>query len=151
MTLKAVLKWFIAPRPNPLGVGDNEPILKAGRGFTFEVAGESYYQEALSEICGGACSGGHKLVVDAYLTVEHGNPHDQNAVAVHVGGHIVGRVPKSIALTVRNEVLAISSTGAARCKGKIVGGWKSDDGDTGHFGIKLSVSRPLKLEKAARD
>jgi len=36
--------------------------LARGRGFTFEIVGESYCQDALNRLCGGKCEEGHKLL-----------------------------------------------------------------------------------------
>jgi hypothetical protein len=33
------------------------------------------------------------------------------------------------------------------CDAKIVGGWDRGDGDEGHYGVTLSLSKPLRLAK----
>ena len=114
----------------------------AGRGFTFDVVGESEFQRALSKICGGKKAGGHKHEATAHLRFA-ANPHDPNAIAVDIAGKQVGWIPSALTPEIRREIVAVSSTGNVACKAKIVGGWNEEDSE-GHFGVKLSLSRPLK-------
>lgn len=117
--------------------------LAPGRGFTFNVVGESEFQRALSKICGGKKTGGHKHEATASLRFVI-NPHDPNAVAVDIDGKQVGWIPSPITSEIRREIAAVSPVGNVACKAKIVGGWDEEHGE-GHFGVKLSLSRPLKL------
>lgn len=122
-------------------------LLAPGRGFTFNVVGESEFQRALSKICGGKKAGGHKHEATAYLRFV-ANPHDPNAVAVDIAGKQVGWIPSPLTSEIRREIAAVSPAGNVACKAKIVGGWDEEDGE-GHFGVKLSLSRPLKLSTKA--
>ena len=116
--------------------------IAAGRGFTFDIVGESQFQQTLSVLCGGKKYGGHKQETTAHLSFGS-NLHDPNAIEVAINGKRVGWVPSSLASDLRREVAALNLNGTVACKAKIVGGWVDKDGE-GHFGVKLSLSRPLK-------
>lgn len=114
----------------------------AGRGFMFDIVGELQFQQTLSKLCGGKKNGGHKQEAAAHLTFEP-NPEDPNAIAVAIKGKRVGWIPSSLTPDLRREIAALNANGAVACKAKIVGGWVEED-EEGHFGVKLSFSRPLK-------
>ncbi len=101
--------------------------------FDFDVVGESGYQDALSEICGGKTREGHNLECVAYLVPEPDNPHDESAIAVYIDNLKVGYLPRVVTKRVA-EILAgrIISVDAV-----IVGGWRRPSGSEGHFGVKL--------------
>jgi hypothetical protein len=127
--------------------GSIEPIhLARGRGYTFEVVGEVHRQDALDAICGGKCEDGHDLEVTAQLLLIEGNPYDPNAVGVFVNTQLVGYVPRDVAPHMRSEILRLSpDERPVTCDAKIVGGWDREDGDEGHYGIKLNLSNPLRV------
>ena len=120
--------------------------LKRGRGFTFPIVGESHYQRNLEKIVGGKSDGGAKFETDVFLAREADNPHDQNAVCVIIKNLPVGYLPREKA---RQYVAYMDQLGIgmshATCRGKIVGGWKHEDGHEGSFGVRLSLSWPPKL------
>lgn len=126
-----------------------DPVhLAGGRGYTFEVVGESHRQDALNAICGGKCEDGHDIKVTAQLIIIEGNPHDPNAVGVFVDSQMVGYVPRDVASLIRSELMRLSpDERPVTCDARIVGGWDRGDGDEGHYGIKLSLSNPLKLAR----
>jgi hypothetical protein len=127
--------------------GSLEPLhLAKGRGYTFEVVGESHRQQVLDAICGGKCEDGHDLKVTAQLLLVEGNPYDPNAVGVFVDCKLVGYVPRDLAPRIRADLLRLSpDERPVTCDGRIVGGWDRGGYDEGHYGIKLSLSQPLKL------
>lgn len=92
------------------------------------VRGESHYQDALSDLCGGKIEGGHKFACEADLVPEPDNPHDPNAVAVFIQGRKVGYLPRQSARRFGKA--------AKRCPAQIVGGWRDASGE-GHFGVEL--------------
>lgn len=129
--------WWDHPQVFPLG---------AGRGFTTDIVGESYWQDNIGRIVGGKCEKGYKSEVVAQLVFED-NPHDPNAVAVMIDTRPVGWIPRHEAAEFRKEMLAVNpERQAMTCKAKIVGGWDDGEGNEGSFGVKLSLARPLKLE-----
>jgi len=119
--------------------------LAAGRGFTVDVVGESQWQAHIARVVGGKRDEGYKDEYVAQLAFDN-NPHDANAVVVLIDAHPVGWIARGDAANVRNEINAINPEGLpVTCKAKIVGGWDRGDGDEGHFGVKLSLSRPIKV------
>ncbi len=112
--------------------------------FEQEVVGESYYQDALSAICGGHCDEGHEHECVATLVPEPDNPHDSNAVAVLIEGRKVGHLPRVAAL-VYTTALARHGNPAARftCDAEIRGGWRRErrngQVDEGGFGVWLDL------------
>jgi hypothetical protein len=121
--------------------------LARGRGYTFELVGESYYQDTLDAICGGKCEDGHNFPVAVQLCFQENNPHDRNAIMVLINRKVVGYVPRHITAGMRLELLELNPTEhPITCDAKIVGGWlRGDDGDEGHYGVRLNLSQPLKL------
>src|SRR5687768_6944898 len=45
-------------------------------GYTLDIVGESNYQKALEQICGGRCEDGAEHATHATLVLEDENPHD---------------------------------------------------------------------------
>jgi hypothetical protein len=122
------------------------PIRFDGEGeYEFDVVGESYYQEALSRICGGKCEDGHELEVDATLVHEDENPFDDMAIAVMIEGEKVAHLGRDEARTFRRILADKGLTGrAVVVPAMIVGGWLRErrDGriDEGSFGVKLDLA-----------
>lgn len=149
--------WLFPPR-RPGEVDTSEIVKQAsedatapvriakGRGFTDQVAGESHYQDRLEDICGGKCEDGYNDEVTAQLVFISDNKHDPHAIGVMIHGQPVGFVPRSEAEQLRAEICRINpEQRPVICSAKIVGGWDRGDGDEGHFGVKLSLSKPLRL------
>jgi hypothetical protein len=125
--------------------------LAAGRGWNTTVRGESFRQEALLRAVGGRGRYGSNWNVAAQLTMVDDIPGHPTAVAVSVDGELVGYIPSELSAQIRDEFLALEGIeNGVTCKATIVGGWDStaEGGERGHFGIKLSLSRPLKIRKA---
>ena len=127
--------------------GSVEPLhIARGRGYTVEVVGEVHRQDALNAICGGKCEDGHDLKTTAQLLLIDDNPYDPNAVGVFINSELVGYIPRDAARHVRAEVIGLSpDERPVTCDAKIVGGWDRGDGDEGHYGVKLSLSNPMRL------
>jgi hypothetical protein len=120
--------------------------LARGRDFTFEIVGEASYQVALDAICGGKCEEGHRLSAVAQLCFQEDIPYDRNAVVVLIDGKVVGYVPRALAAQFRDTILRLNpDERPVTCDALVVGGWLRDDGDEGHYGVKLSLSDPLRV------
>lgn len=102
--------------------------------FEFDIVGESFYQDALDQICGGKLPEGHDHECVAYLVPEPDNPHDANAVAVYIDNLKVGHVPSYATPRMAAALAGRTVTVDAM----IIGGWTSDSGD-GHYGVKLDL------------
>lgn len=118
--------------------------------YALEVVGESFYQDALSEICGGPCEDGHDFNCIAHLVPEPDNPYDANAVAVIVNGQKVAHLTRADAIQHHRDLAALGLSGRrVSCAANINGGWvrihKDGERDEGYFGIELDVVRPLRL------
>ena len=143
-----LFNWLIGSTPAPTSEAALQPIhLARGRGYTFELVGESHFQDTLDAICGGKCEEGHKLPIAAQICFHEDNPHDPNAIVILVDRKPVGYVPRDIAAGMRSELLALNpDERPVTCDAKITGGWRrGDDDDEGHYGVKLSLAQPLKV------
>ena len=109
-----------------------------GPGFyEFDIVGESHYQEALNEICGGKVKQGHFKTVTAKLFPEDENPHDPMAVCVQIEGRTVGYLSRENARKMRAQ---LPHAGVFwKVAAKIVGGWDDGEGSVGHYGVKLDI------------
>lgn len=142
-----LLEWLF-------GVGGSQPAeaiiepvhLAPGDGFNFEIVGEASYQPALDTICGGKCVDGHNLHKLAQLCFQTDNSYDPDAVVVLIDRNVVGYVPRNVAKEIRQEILRLDpEERPITCDALVVGGWRRDWEDEGHYGVKLSLSYPLRL------
>lgn len=137
----------LEPLPQPVTCAE----VAKGRGFTFDLSGESHFQDELDSVCGGKCEDGYKLECLAQLFFINDNEFDPNAVGVMIDGNPVGYVPGHLTEAFRKEILAVNpDLHPMLCSAKIVGGWDRGDGDEGHYGVKLSLSRPLRVKFVER-
>jgi hypothetical protein len=107
-------------------------------GEDLEIVGEASYQDALWTICRGAEGDRIRHSVVAVLVPEPENPHDPNAIAVQIDGHLVGYFPRDTAATYCSGLLALMGRcgGHVALEGVIVGGGYYDDGP-GRLGVWL--------------
>lgn len=103
--------------------------------FSFEIVGESHYQDALEAICGGKTKNSIERYCVAYLLPEPDNPYDRNAVAVYINGLQVGYIDRQSARHMSKAMNGRVTTLDA----VIVGGWRRMNGDEGSFGVKLDL------------
>jgi hypothetical protein len=117
------------------------PVFLKGNGaYDLLVVGESKYQDALEEICGGRTKGGHEFPCAATLIYEDENPHDSRAVRVAINGRTVGYLSRDMAPRYRAAMDKAGQGGrVAQCEALIVGGWDRGEDARGHFGVKLDV------------
>jgi hypothetical protein len=119
--------------------------------FYFNIVGESRCQDALDDIAGGKTEDGHELKVVALLIQEDSNPYDSQAVKVEVQGRAVGYLPADKAKIYRQQLAKTAHPKAiGRCPAMIVGGWDRDDGDEGHYGVRLDVPNLKRLATVVR-
>jgi hypothetical protein len=115
-------------------------------GYPRNVVGESHCQDALAAICGGHNRDGHELEIEGELVPEPSNPYDSNAVMVSIAGQKVGYLSRDDASQYQTSLVA-AGFGSQRVKvgAKIVGGWRTNQHDAGHFGVKLALPWPAKF------
>jgi len=143
-----IMDWLRAALAGSARAEAAMPLMLAkGRGFTFEIVGESHYQNAIAKVAGPKSSAGCKVETTAQLVFNDGNAHDLNAIGVLLDGRVAGFVPRDQAAAMRAAILRINpDERPVICRAKIVGGWLSDDGDEGAYGVKLSLAQPLKTQ-----
>lgn len=106
--------------------------------FPMKVVGESYFQDALTSICGRHSRYGHEVECVATIEREPSNPYDPNAVKVVIQGQKVGHLPCEQAARV-GEQLSKAGLSAALCAARIRGGWRTNQYDEGMFGVSLAI------------
>lgn len=108
--------------------------------YPMEVVGVSHYQRVLANLCGGHNRHGHELACRAVLIPEPSNPHDSNAHKVMIEGRLVGYVPREHAVRFAAAAEAAGQAGATIAVNAVVrGGWRTNQYDEGHFGVRLSA------------
>lgn len=131
-----ILSWFFRTGKK------SEPIVKInGPGtFSIDVVGESNYQYNLESICGGKTEDSQNIVVTAILIHEDNNRYDNKAILVSIYGKPVGYLSRDNARQFRQRLAEEGFAGlGAICQAKIVGGWRRDKNNEGHFGVKLDL------------
>lgn len=104
--------------------------------FAVKVVGVSQYQRVLE----AAAAEGD--VVEAVLVLENDNPHDDQAVAVHIGCARAGYLDRTDARRYRAHLAALGESDLrVRCQARITGGFETSDGGRAHFGLKLDLPR----------
>ena len=135
-----------AARVNPLSSATGLRVIGKG-GYPRNVVGESNYQAALSKICGGHNRAGHELETVARVTPEPENEYDPNAVMVTIEDRKIGYLSRDDA---PRYLEALSEAGhpgrTAIVAAKVVGGWRTNQHDSGHFGVKLAMPWPVRFE-----
>jgi hypothetical protein len=106
--------------------------------FPMEVVGESNYQDALVAICGAHTRVGHDGEYDALLECEPTNPYDANAILVRIRGHKIGYLPREQTERV-GEQMREASLKTALCSARVRGGWRTNQYDEGHYGVRLAI------------
>lgn len=136
-----------APKPRSQTSGIKGLRVVGRGGYPRSIVGESHCQAALSNICGGHNREGHWLETVADLALEPTNPYDENAVMVTISGEKVGYLSRDDAPKYL-EALREAGFDGQRVKvaAKIVGGWRTNQHDAGHFGVKLAMPWPVKFE-----
>lgn len=139
-----VLDWLLRRRWEPRGAGEiarqsrsESPPVGDIHDFPVQAVGESHYQEALANLCGGFTTSGHSEVFSAELFPEDSNPYDDQAVRVVIADATVGYLSREDARKFRRGLRADKFS--QHCQALLVGGWDRGDGDGGHFGVRLNV------------
>lgn len=120
---------------------DMEPVEIPGyEEYEVDVVGESHYQNALDNICGGKTEDGHEKIVQANLIYEDDNLYDNKAVRVDIEGKTVGYLQRDHARQLRKQMRQKGlRPSKIECSAMIVGGWDRGEDDTGHYGVMLDV------------
>ncbi|MBC8719309.1 HIRAN domain-containing protein [Ochrobactrum sp. Marseille-Q0166] len=117
-------------------------IIVSGDGdYDFNVVGESNYQHALEAIAGRSDESA-EYYCTAQLIPEPTNEYDKRAIRVDIDGRPVGYIPRDETSDFHN----ILNGRSASVDAVIVGGWVRGRRGDGHFGVKLDVAYPLRLQ-----
>ena len=123
------------------------PQLAGGGGFyDYELHGEDHHVAEISAIVGGPYDGAIYFRTNVLVAPEPANAYDPNAVAIYLGGKIVGYVPKDDASAFGAEMAAILGPGAAQCRAEVSTG-AARAGQLLQYRVKLDIARPLRVEK----
>jgi hypothetical protein len=106
--------------------------------YSWEVVGESHYQDNLERLAGPKTSDGVEHYCTALIRHEPGNEHDENACEVQIESMTVGYLPRANAAKLVKLVGKSGFTFAAQAV--IRGGWRRADDDEGHYGVSLDVA-----------
>lgn len=107
-------------------------------GEEYALAGCSYRQAELDRVAGGRRGLPVYFRTLARIRAEPDNPHDANAVALDVGGFLIGYIPRTDAPRFRAELGAVGKLDGVLCHALIENGapdWRA----------KIEVERPLRL------
>ncbi|MGD9966077.1 MAG: HIRAN domain-containing protein [Hyphomonadaceae bacterium] len=108
--------------------------------FAIDVVGVSRRQDVLAAVVERQWRGGRAVTVDAVLVLENSNPHDANAVRVEIDGALVGYLSRENARRYRGDLAAAAMPGATvRCKARVRGGFETEMGERGYFGVRLDL------------
>lgn len=139
----------VSPRQTMPVSSDSAVALEGDGSYSFDIVGESYYQEELKRIAGPKQEKGKALECEALIIHESDNPHDRNACAVIIDGRKVGHLSKQDA---KDQVSFRQSPGfSLSAKALITGGWSDRRGE-GSYGVRLDYvprelpARPLENE-----
>jgi hypothetical protein len=105
----------------------------------WEVTGEGRHQGAIDTVAGPKAYEGLWVEKVATLHPEPDNPYDDQAVAVEIGGLVVGYLAHTEATAHRRLIdQAMAEHGTATCAAVVNGGWyRGDEGSEGSYGVHL--------------
>lgn len=116
----------------------DEAVTVTGNTTEIEIAGESYYQEALVNIFGAYHQESQEIECEAKLVRDSRNSHDKNAIKCFINNLHVGFVNREdaeeIAYSMDKRNLSIFKVSAT-----VRGGWKRGKGDQGMYGVVVNV------------
>ena len=111
--------------------------------YSFEIVGEGPRQAALCDLISGSSEvdrGGYEVEALATLVREPKNPHDPNAVAVHINGRHVGYFAREEAAEFASQLDDLGrSGGTIVARSLIVGGFPLASGSRANLGVKLDL------------
>nr|WP_314540070.1 HIRAN domain-containing protein [uncultured Massilia sp.] len=115
--------------------------IKGSGAFSFDVAGESFYPDSFSSLCGPRSAEAVNIAKRAQLALQDDNPHDKYAVRVTIDGYPVGHLSREHARAFRRTVRygELSMYEAFECAAIICGGWDKGNGDAGNYGVRLDL------------
>jgi hypothetical protein len=146
LLVAGLVVWAVRSSRPRLDAGSSQAAQRTvpvgpGRGFWFDIVGESNYQGTLRRIDGGRLAEEQEVIATCFVVAEPGNKFDPNALAVHAQGFgKVGYFDRdSASYTFANLGQILRDQNAVGvCEGRLTGGWTSDVS----IGVRLSILPP---------
>lgn len=139
--MKAATKAASRPKSK---AGRDQVKIRASGECTFDVVGESKYQEALRQIGEGHNFDAGSLPCEADLVPEPSNKFDANAVYVRIANRKVAYLAREDAPDYLAELDRYApGRPTARVKAEITGGYALAKGQRAHFGVRLDMDWPV--------
>ena len=110
--------------------------------YDFDIVGEASYQQELEAIVGCRDDDSAEYMTQARLLPEPTNPYDENAICVTIEGKTIGYLSRKNAVEYHRRI----GSRPTICDAMIIGGWERGKRGQGHFGVKLDIAWPPKLE-----
>lgn len=109
-----------------------------------DVMGESHYKRAIGKALGRLRDGEDREVeVDAALVPEPKNRYDPNAIAIHIGGEVVGYLSREDAAVWSPVVLRVTAAGGILSpKARVWGRHDPDDREGLFCSVRLALPQP---------
>jgi HIRAN domain len=107
-----------------------------------DVVGESFYQEAISSVSGRTGTEALSFDCVAALVPEPTNPHDPNAIAVQIEGHLVGHLSRENAILYHPVVDAGIRLGIVLACNAHIAAHDPADATTPNAGVFLHLPSP---------
>jgi hypothetical protein len=107
------------------------------------VVGTSHYQPALAEITGRKGDEEIRFETTATLVPEPDNPHDANAIAVHVANHLVGYLSRDENPRWQEVVKILADQGHLAAAEAMIAG-RAPGGGTSNLGVFLRLPTPTE-------
>ncbi len=117
--------------------------------FSVIVAGVSFYQEVLNEICGGRSEEGVDALAQAKIIPDDNNPYDAYAVKIEIEGKTVAHLSRQNACKWRSKMISEGISGAVTCPAKIV--WDRNVERAGSYGVWLDIDLILSDSEPERN
>ena len=113
---------------------------------SIKVVGTSHYERAIRKVAKthpeSTESGAPRIPFTATLEPERNNPHDANAIAVHVGSRMVGHLSRADAKAYRPALERLSRQGKVTAQGYIYAGFRG--GSSWSLGVKLPTVKQFE-------
>jgi hypothetical protein len=107
------------------------------------VVGTSHYQPSLAEISGRKGDDEIRFETRATLVPEPDNAHDPNAIAVHVGGRLVGYLSRDENPRWQEVVKTLDAHGQVAAADAMIAG-RAPGGGTSNLGVFLRLPTPTE-------
>lgn len=113
--------------------------------YSFQIVGESFYQDALAYIAGPKEPDAKEHICEARLIPDDNNRHDSNAIRIEIDDYQVGYLDRGNAASFRTILAAKGVRDCAtRCDAVIVGGWLRGRSE-GDYGVRLDIADDLEF------